>query len=708
MNFSFLIKNNNELNENDTIETIVSRINTALKYKLIDKTTLKENDCCIVEKISNNKYLECYKLNTSSDKESKYFINIINIEENEKNKLIEIMSFDKLYTENLVVLDLLSHKFIKEEFNKLLNFEENLKVYFTLTLLNKYGDEVYDIIDDFSTKEDLISLPKNIKNNLQKIELIKILDFIEQNPLGGKEYEKYYESYLINKTDNLSNMSKILKEDIFKNLKNDLTKNKKIITGYRNILCHNRFFNCEILKEKHCKKIYDINTKLINTNEGLINDLLYNIYDNEQEKVQDNEQEKVQDNEQEKVQDNEQDGVLTLILKNNREFNLEIFIVKILAELEYVYNKENLERNNDLYIYSSEEKDLNLKFRKIHLTIDNNLYLLDIRFNSQTKNNINLNEKLLFNLNEFEVIICYDSLSKSNSLVLADKLSICENLLRKYISIFQYSEGISENGKDNIDSSLRIGYNGEIFNKIYDYNFDELIKIITSPNTSKGILKLHEELKSAIYNKDNSKIELLLNSMIEYNNDSKNIIKNWYELYKYRTRIAHAQTIFKSELPKMNHIINLVKLNIENILAEYIINVCNLKNQNKYGKNFIKIQKNIRNNNKMDLIFTKNELTYKVEDLFAFRINYIINQILQNKDEEYIYSLDVICEKIDENIIDIEKFVKSEDFEKEISRILNCSGLYNYANFRTIENEQQKLEEKIGELLFQIDEKKHL
>ncbi|AMN35782.1 hypothetical protein ACSXC4_05130 [Clostridium perfringens] len=688
MSFNFLIKNS-EINSKDDINTIISRITSSFGNN-IEGNIILESENCLVKNIGENKYLECYKININeSDNpiKNEYFINMLNIDETEKNTVIEVMSSDRLYKDNLVVLDLLSHEFIKKELENLLKFEENLKAYFVLSLLKEYEEQVYNIIDSFKTKENLIELPQNIKYNLQKIELTKIVEFIIENPLGGKEYEIYYNEYLKNKDEDLSKMREIFRKNIFSELKSDLETSRSKIKEYRNILSHNRFLNCNLIKDKHCAEISSILEKMIKINNKTLKELLCT---DEVENEQNDKKER-----------------LTLILKNQEEVNLEILIIKILAELGYIYIKDNIKRKDDLYEYETEEKDLSLKIRKISENSINNIYLLDIKFKLSNDNNLNLNETLIYKLKNFEVIICFDSLSRSNSLILSDKLSICENLLRKYISIFQYIEGINNNNnKDTMFDSVRIGHGGKIFNTVYDYDFIELIKVIESPNnTSKGIDNLKKELGKAIKDNNFSKIELLLNNMLVYNTELKTIMSNWCELYKYRTRIVHCQVMFYSELPKIKDNINKIKSIIENILTEYINEVCNFVYQ-PLELQILKIDKNIKDKNKLDLIFIKDNSVYRIENSFLFRINYIINSILGQEKEEYVYSLEILKEKIKYNITELENFIKCENFEMEISKILEKLGLCNYADFRIISSEKQKLEEKIGKLLSSIDNKK--
>ncbi|HFK8366637.1 TPA: hypothetical protein ACG0NQ_000899 [Clostridium perfringens] len=688
MSFNFLIKNS-EINSKDDINTIISRITSSFGNN-IEGNIILESENCLVKNIGENKYLECYKININeSDNpiKNEYFINMLNIDETEKNTVIEVMSSDRLYKDNLVVLDLLSHEFIKKELENLLKFEENLKAYFVLSLLKEYEEQVYNIIDSFKTKENLIELPQNIKYNLQKIELTKIVEFIIENPLGGKEYEIYYNEYLKNKDEDLSKMREIFRKNIFSELKSDLETSRSKIKEYRNILSHNRFLNCNLIKDKHCAEISSILEKMIKINNKTLKELLCT---DEVENEQNDKKER-----------------LTLILKNQEEVNLEILIIKILAELGYIYIKDNIKRKDDLYEYETEEKDLSLKIRKISENSINNIYLLDIKFKLSNDNNLNLNETLIYKLKNFEVIICFDSLSRSNSLILSDKLSICENLLRKYISIFQYIEGINNNNnKDTMFDSVRIGHGGKIFNTVYDYDFIELIKVIESPNnTSKGIDNLKKELGKAIKDNNFSKIELLLNNMLVYNTELKTIMSNWCELYKYRTRIVHCQVMFYSELPKIKDNINKIKSIIENILTEYINEVCNFVYQ-PLELQMLKIDKNIKDKNKLDLIFIKDNSVYRIENSFLFRINYIINSILGQEKEEYVYSLEILKEKIKYNITELENFIKCENFEMEISKILEKLGLCNYADFRIISSEKQKLEEKIGKLLSSIDNKK--
>ncbi|WP_139322486.1 hypothetical protein, partial [Clostridium perfringens] len=121
MSFNFLIKNS-EINSKDDINTIISRITSSFGNN-IEGNIILESENCLVKNIGENKYLECYKININeSDNpiKNEYFINMLNIDETEKNTVIEVMSSDRLYKDNLVVLDLLSHEFIKKELENLL------------------------------------------------------------------------------------------------------------------------------------------------------------------------------------------------------------------------------------------------------------------------------------------------------------------------------------------------------------------------------------------------------------------------------------------------------------------------------------------------------------------------------------------------------------------------------------------------------------
>ena len=265
MNIVFLIEDS-PMNMKHTISFISERIKSSLQIESVEN--LKEDNNYGVYKFLRREreelYLECYRIKD----ENKYLVNIININEEEKNNLIELIVSDQLFQNNIVLIDSLSNQFIAKEYKNFILLENHLKQYFALKLLGKYGAEAYKILDNIKTKEDIVILPSNIKTNLQKIELVNLIENIVDKPLGGQEYETYFDKY--NK-DDLEPLKLSLKEDIFSDIKKDLQDNKSIIKEYRNIICHNRFLNCKSIEIKHCTIINELINKLIGYNNYMLN-----------------------------------------------------------------------------------------------------------------------------------------------------------------------------------------------------------------------------------------------------------------------------------------------------------------------------------------------------------------------------------------------------------------------------------------------------
>jgi len=695
LNIVFLVEDSG-INNSHTIEFISDRIKSSLQISIVEVLNNEDKygifkfiktDGCII-------YLECYRIK----QENKYLINAIGINEEEKNNLIELISSDQLFKNQIILIDTLSNQFISQQYGDFALLENNIKHYFALKLLNRYGSKAYKVIDDIKTKDDLIVLPSNIKTNLQKIELVTLIEQMLDKPLGGLEYETYFEKY---DKSNLEELKEVLKEDIFSEIKRDLKDNKNIIKEYRNIICHNRFLNCKRMEESHCVRVQSLVNKIISFNNIMLNNLYgttdYKYYD---------------------VDIYAQRFTFALKRMTDLKYN-ELILINILCKLNLIYNKDylmiNIE-NENLLIYKSDRDGIFINIKGLEKDTENNeqTFIITIEFDRNTREKENINDIILKQLNEGEIIILYDSLSIEKSINLSKSFTVLENLFREYITLFQYIENISENNKDdNIPCNLRIGINGKSVNSIYDLNFIELLPIISAPNGGNNIEDLIKKLKKSIYDNDIENIEFLLNNMLDYNNDLKIIVKYWCELYRFRTLIAHCGTLIEDDYRHIQLIVNSTRLTVENIFVDYLYNNTNVfkYHDNITIHNSLKIHKNNINNKGCDLSFIKEinsiRSVSKIENLYIFRVVQIINKLMSNNNEnlEQVFSYEYLSEFILSNRDKLIELIESDNFKDKLILSLTETGFYEYADFRMITSQEQILEEKIGDLLNSIHNK---
>jgi len=697
LNIVFLIEDS-QMNIKHTISFISDRLKSSLQVENVEK--LKEDNKYGIYKFlrldKEDLYLECYRIKNYNI----YLVNIINIDEVEKNNIIELISSDKLFKNNIILIDSLSNHFISEEYNNFLLLETHLKQYYALKLLYKYNTEAYKIIDNIKTKEDLVILPSNIKTNLQKIELVVLIDNIIDKPLGGLEYETYFEKY---DKDDLNPLKLAIKEEIFDDIKNDLQDSKGIIKEYRNVICHNRFLNCSRLEESHCRKVELLKNKLIECNNSILN----TIYGTDELTYYNSEV----------LPNNER---FTFALKKEvDQKNSKLLLISILLKLNIIYDKEmivcDLEEEG-LLIYESENDGIFISIKKLEKNdkVDSELYIITIKFDLESAEKRNLNGIILKQFNQGEIILLYDSLSMEKSKELSAEFTVLENLFREYITLFQYIGKIKENNeKDKMPQKLRIGISGNSLNSIYDLDFIDLLPIISTPNGGNNIQDLRQRLGKAINDNDIDNIEFLLNNMLDYNNDLKIIVKHWCELYRYRTLVAHCGILLENEYKNILSLVKSTRLTVENILVDYLYknaSIFNYEDKIELTPN-LKIYKNNINSKYCDIDFIRDsedgKCVTKIENLYLFRIVQIIVKLLdKNKyNFQHVFSYEYLNQIIIQNKDELINIIKNQDFESKLALALEKLGFYEYADFRVITSQEQLLEEKIGDLLNSIHSK---
>lgn len=693
MNFTFLIKDN-EYNMSNNIEYVCERIKGALqKYSMNPIRT--SNNIGIYELLGENKlkkYIECYRIDT----DNMYLVNMISITEDEKNIFMEILVNDQLFKECIVIFDSLSNEFIGEEFRNFSRLENNFKQYFALTLIKKYNWKAFEIIEDIKTKEELSTLPINIKSNLQRITLDNLLVYMLEKPLGGMEYETYFEKY---EETNLEKLNEIIDENIFKDVQNIISKDKKSIIEYRNVVCHNRILNCEKMEYKHSKIVIEANKKLCELNNSILNSL-FNTSEEEYYLM-------------------DRSDIITFAYKKDKNNKLDIlFLINLLCKLNIVFKESNLIKNEEnTIIYKCNDLNLTIYLAILkpedYETTTEEVIISTITFDHKNISVDKLSDIIIKELNDGDIIILYDSQGIEIANELSKRFNILENLFREYIVLYKYIEKINENiYTDKLTTELRIGKTGKLGNGIYDYDFITLLNIITAPNGGKNNKELKKSLKEAIERKDTENIEFLLTNMLDHNNDLKIIVKHWCELYKYRTLVAHFGIISRNEFNKILGIINSIKATTENILIDYLIEHTDIFSYKKEIEldNFLSIKSSVMDSKKCDICFNRNngeqdeKEVLKVEDIYPFRCAQLINALLNINDNYLgqIFSYEYLNERILNSSDKLLNIIQEADFKEKIDGLLEKLGLDKYATFRIITIQEQILEEKIGDLLNSI------
>lgn len=684
MNITFLIEDS-ELNNLKSVEAVCERIISSLQG---NNCGILNNNKNIYKLTKNNKeiFIECYKFSEST----KYFVNIMDICEDEKNSFVELISSDKLYKNSIVVFDSLSNNFISKEFSNFMSFEINIKQYFSLKLLQNYGIKAYDIIGGIQTKDNILNLNDNIKTGLQHIELMTLIEYMIDKPLGGVEYEEYIKLYDCN---DLNKLKKKLNESIFDDIVKELRENKSIIKEYRNVICHNRILNCNEMVHRHCNSIHALLCKI----KAINNDILQGIY----------------------KKDVSIKGwqVLNFVIKHkNSEKEIKLILTEILLKLGIVYiDKNSTIIGDDNIGYKTDDEYIQINLSRISEEIDGDLCVIYITYNNIIKKYKNISKTILNEFNQYDIIVLYDSQSAEYCNQLAKQFNTLENTFRKYITIFKYLKTEEQNfEKDKMPYGLSIGINEKICNSIYDLDFIELLNIIRVPNGGKNLEELAKKLRTLIAQKKCDEIEFLLTNMVEYNNDLKVIVKHWSELYRVRTIVAHCGIIQSEDYNRISKIIKFTQSTIEDVIQEYINdNIDSFKYIKKAKKfdDFMVIEPNIEKSNLhcCNIIFYKDngksKQEYRIEGIYPFMVMKILDGILDISGSTYILSYEYIYHIIKNNICKIQNFVCKTTFQEELYSILKELQLDSYASFRSITTEEQELEYRIGELLNNLEDK---
>ncbi|MDK0570363.1 hypothetical protein P6O23_05275 [Clostridium perfringens] len=626
-----------------------------------------------------------------------WIINLIGYDDKKKRKLINMLNNDDIFKKLIFIFETKSNELVSENYKILHDFEVKLRSQFCFDLLDNWGNEIFDILDKINVKEEsrinenIISSKFNTK--LQRIDLLKLIEYMKENVWGGGEIEKLnaFKDGIVD-----DNIKRILDLEIFKNTLNIIDDEKRLIRT-RNNICHNRMIHSNVF-ENELKVLKSINEKI---------NKLYCKSARQYLNIKQDTYLKEINNE-----------IILLIEErcfDNNEKNIKLLFSKILNMCGYIFNNESEQLElikfngctENYLIKQTPEEGINFTLRYIvNNDKKSNVFLLRITFdNKQVSINsiAKLRDEIFKNIDK-KFILLNDTISLNYSNNLFVKFNYIENLLRAYIATFYTLNEIDLKGIEAKNNSKNNETLVESNNPLFDLDFIDLSDILS--NTPKGYKnkEIINEFKKCIDDKENfEKLKKKLRNISDTNSDIIEIINAWDELYKYRTIVMHNEYISKYEY---EYILELVE-NIIEIIEKIYFDIINKSMDNEYIIFEDKSRKVYMKIRKTDAIIKIKDKIYEFENIGinkfyklirytvgknVFEIPFILSEIsitdYFNSEKDKIYAL------IDKN-----------EFIPNINEAIKNLKYTKYLKTRTITSREELLEEKIGELLKSLEGK---
>ncbi|MGU8487056.1 hypothetical protein ACV3OC_09445 [Clostridium perfringens] len=183
-NSIFMIKaNDNEETATLILQKLKSALDCSKENKIIDETFFIY--AILSQEIKVEVIRKCDEI---------WIINLIGYDDKKKRKLINMLNNDDIFKKLIFIFETKSNELVSENYKILHDFEVKLRSQFCFDLLDNWGNEIFDILDKINVKEEsrinenIISSKFNTK--LQRIDLLKLIEYMKENVWGGGEIEK--------------------------------------------------------------------------------------------------------------------------------------------------------------------------------------------------------------------------------------------------------------------------------------------------------------------------------------------------------------------------------------------------------------------------------------------------------------------------------------------------------------------------------------
>lgn len=682
MNICFLVELEKGCYINSAQDLLVTRIVNSLEYF---KYNYKDDENKSIVIIDNSNII--IEVGQSKDNNRIYIINIVGISDEDKNKLLSKLKNDEVFRNIIILYDYLSNYTLMSQYEELTKFEILIRLYFSFCIIDRYNVEYFEILNKFNTKDILRRDNDNVFNKLYSISLEKIINFINENKLGGKEYQLYLDAF------KLGDLTKVLNDDIFVNSK--ILDKSGQVNVFRNAICHNRILNCKEYKNKYIDPFLqkmDLVTKEVEK-------MLSKKFNYDTEELN--------------------ESIIFFIQYNFKNFDKEfpIIINKIINSLGFSFDINNLKINQFIATYEAiNSQGIDIDF-KAEMDEEGKegivyVYLKYSKTNESLYESSNFLEILLDNISEeYKLVVLKDSASITYNIDLYKDFNYLENILRAYLTsiYFGIETNLSNNHRSQLKGDISVEINKINRNIFYELDFYDLLQMITRPKGGYQISTLSKKLRELWEENKKEEIEALLQDTVEINEDIKIIINNTEELYKYRTMVAHSYIITKKEYDRIKVLINDCKIIIENIFLQYIKEKYIFKNKDEIsisGKSekFEIIKKDKVYELQVKYLVDNKPKVYCFLDLSAFNLYKIIRMIILNEEfNQYNFILTDACVnyKIENELKNFSKDINEQD----IIEICNKIPFNEKNKFVEINTQEAELEKEIGILLRKIEDR---
>lgn len=687
MDICFVIKLNSDCYKNNTGAEILlmNRIINTLEYG--DHKAPNDENAGVAFIENSDIIIELGKYN---ENERIYIINILGIEESEKNKLLVKLRNDETFENINLLYDEKSNEIIRKEYTKLSKFEINIRMCFVFALVDNYKEEIFEIIENkFNTKEVLRNDNDNVFNKIYTIPLDELVDFIKENNLGGKEYELYIEAA------QSGNLNELLNRNIFVDAQR-LLKNEQVST-YRNAICHNRIINSEEFTNKCIEKFDVISNNFKDLIEKKINDI-FNI--------------------DTFSLDTDDECLLFLIRVHFEDFEKEFKIIsnKIINYFGFMYNAECVEYDLTNYCikynsYDQQGIEFNFKLIGNDETGQGIIYIY-AKYKNNNDSIFSSKEFITLVINniskEYQLSVLWNNFSVNYNNELFREFNYIENTLRAYLTsiYFGLETKLPQNKRSELSKDISLEVNKISSNVFYQLDFYDLLQVLIKPKGGDKINTLNEKLRILLNNDQIDKINSLLANIVESNEDIKIISDNADELYKYRTMMAHSYFITSKEHLKIKALLDNCKVIIENIFLEYISEKFIFSSKEvKISDNSIDDKINIieQDNTFNLLVYYTNSIEseiYSFKNLSKFDLYKVINILFSIDIKSNFIFTDLV---IDRAIKTIYQNSYREITKKDIEEVCNKIPWTRHTKYLQITSEEAKLEKEIGILLKKLE-----
>ena len=705
MNTTFILELYSDFNIPDKLKILIQKIVGSI---YCDQSKIIASDHNTFIKIEDTEIV--FEIYSVKENQNKYIINMLGHNDVQKINLLKNLGSDKSVKQLHIIYDALSNIKLISSYNKLNLFENTLRFLFLGTLIDYWNSDVFELLEELNTKEDIRhdkKLNSNINTKVQKYELSKLIEHIKSHPLGGKETKVYNQIYeTIQSKEQVSDedyqeLKHIVNIDLFKDISDKLVDETKI-KQYRNAICHNR-----------C-----VDNSKFSSYEEYVESTYQNI------KPMCDKIEKVLKVKLKPISDEVKGSIIFAIKSENEEIDngkLKLYFNRILNVCDYIYS--DITEFEDMCIQYNKLDSEGIAIELSYLKNDKNeqygIFVLHILYRTDLEATVfkidTMHNKLLNYFENRKIIYLVDDRAKFFSNNLFAKFNYIENILRSYIALFDFNTPLSLKSKEatNVDELFlkNLSKDKEINTNIFfSFDFIDLMDILTRP-IGGNVNKIREKLKKALaQNGNRDDINIIIRDISSFNDSLKEIIRVWPDLYKYRTILAHNGLLFEHEYKEAINICADIRKNLEDIYFDYLNEIasCSSDNDNKIIDNVLEVrQRNGKTSLRLSTLNRRVLFEFKgfIRVLrFVNALNSINSNFKANFYDYYVLDFSSLKSFLDKNSESIVNTLADPNIEDSLSQITDYLEYSNYLTDIIIDSDKALLENEINDLLKKVEE----